>query len=101
MVIVIGCGIHPLSGAWEIDLIVRFRLCLQPCSCYFLQENASRIAQFGFEQPCSHCWVTLLQRLLMQSVLPRIGKGLDQRALIYDAKQSDKNLLPARPPVLT
>ena len=44
---------------------------------------------------------TLLQRLLMQSVLPRIGKGLDQRALIYDAKQSDKNLLPARPPVLS
>lgn len=48
MVIVIGCGIHPLSGAWEIDLIVHFRLCLQPCSCYFLQENASRIAQSGY-----------------------------------------------------
>ncbi len=30
---------------------------------------------------------TLLQRLLMQSVLPRIGHGLDQRALIYDPKQ--------------
>src|SRR5688572_3743381 len=27
---------------------------------------------------------TLLQRLLMQSMLPRIGTGLNQRALIYD-----------------
>ncbi len=36
---------------------------------------------------------TLLQRLLMQSVLPRIGKGLDQRALIYDAKQDVVSLL--------
>ena len=36
---------------------------------------------------------TLLQRLLMHSVLPRIGKGLDQRALIYDAKQ---DILPLR-----
>jgi hypothetical protein len=36
---------------------------------------------------------TLLQRLLMQSVLPRIGKGLDQRALIYDAKQDLHSLL--------
>ena len=36
---------------------------------------------------------TLLQRLLMQSVLPRIGKGLDQRALIYDAKQDIHSLL--------
>jgi len=30
---------------------------------------------------------TLLQRLLMQSVLPRIGTALNQRALVYDAKQ--------------
>ena len=36
---------------------------------------------------------TLLQRLLMQSVLPRIGTGLDQRALIYDAKQDILPLL--------
>lgn len=36
---------------------------------------------------------TLLQRLLMQSVLPRIGQGLDQRALIYDAKQDILSLL--------
>ena len=36
---------------------------------------------------------TLLQRLLMQSVLPRIGTGLEQRALIYDAKQDILSLL--------
>lgn len=36
---------------------------------------------------------TLLQRLLMQSVLPRIGQGADQRALIYDAKQDMLSLL--------
>jgi hypothetical protein len=35
----------------------------------------------------------LLQRLLLQSVLPRIGTGLDQRALIYDAKQDVLSLL--------
>jgi Type IV secretion-system coupling protein DNA-binding domain len=34
---------------------------------------------------------TLLQRLLMQSALPRIGKGDGHRALLYDAKQ---DLLP-------
>ena len=28
---------------------MHFRLCLQPCSCYFLQENASRIAQSGYK----------------------------------------------------
>lgn len=36
---------------------------------------------------------TLLQRLLMQSVLPLIGSGLHQRALIYDAKQDLVSLL--------
>jgi hypothetical protein len=36
---------------------------------------------------------TLLQRLTMQSMLPRIGTGLDQRALIYDAKQDVISLL--------
>ena len=36
---------------------------------------------------------TLLQRLLMQSVLPRIGTGREQRALIYDAKQDVLSLL--------
>ena len=30
---------------------------------------------------------TILQRLLMQSVLPRMGSGLGNRALVYDAKQ--------------
>lgn len=34
---------------------------------------------------------TVLQRLLMQSTLPRIGEGTNHRALIYDAKQ---DLLP-------
>lgn len=36
---------------------------------------------------------TLLQRLLMQSVLPRIGHLPNQRALIYDAKQDVLSLL--------
>ncbi len=36
---------------------------------------------------------TILQRLLMQSTLPRIGSGLNQRALIYDAKQDILSLL--------
>lgn len=36
---------------------------------------------------------TILQRLLMQSTLPRIGAGLQQRALIYDAKQDMLSLL--------
>jgi type IV secretory pathway TraG/TraD family ATPase VirD4 len=36
---------------------------------------------------------TILQRLLMQSVLPRIGSGLGQRALVYDAKQEVLSLL--------
>ncbi|MCX6923239.1 MAG: hypothetical protein NT154_08530, partial [Verrucomicrobia bacterium] len=40
-------GIHPLSGASEIELIERFRLCLQLCSCCFLHENSSEIAQSG------------------------------------------------------
>src|SRR5262245_56863377 len=36
---------------------------------------------------------TILQRLLMQSVLPKVGDGLQQRALIYDAKQDIISLL--------
>ena len=36
---------------------------------------------------------TLLQRLLMQSVLPKIGAQNGQRALIYDAKQDIMSLL--------
>ena len=36
---------------------------------------------------------TILQRLLMQSALPRIGSGLGQRALVYDAKQDVLSLL--------
>jgi len=36
---------------------------------------------------------TILIRLLMQSVLPRIGKGLDSRALVYDAKQDSMSML--------
>jgi hypothetical protein len=44
-VIIIGAGIHPLSGAWEMELIERFRVCLQACSCYFLHDNPSRSAQ--------------------------------------------------------
>ncbi len=36
---------------------------------------------------------TLLQRLLMQSVLPRIGTFNGQRALLYDAKQDIMGLL--------
>ncbi len=30
---------------------------------------------------------TLIQRMLMQSALKNIGKGLDQRAIVFDAKQ--------------
>ncbi len=36
---------------------------------------------------------TILQRLLMQSVLPRIVPGRNQRALVYDAKQDISSLL--------
>ncbi len=36
---------------------------------------------------------TLLQRLMMQSILPRIGLGAGQRALVYDAKQDILSLL--------
>ena len=36
---------------------------------------------------------TLLQRLLLQSVLPRIGQGFGHRALIYDAKQDVLSVL--------
>lgn len=36
---------------------------------------------------------TMLQRVLMQSVLPLIGKGFGHRALIYDAKQDMLSLL--------
>ena len=36
---------------------------------------------------------TLLQRLLMQSVLPRVGEGFGHRALIYDAKQDVLSVL--------
>jgi type IV secretory pathway TraG/TraD family ATPase VirD4 len=36
---------------------------------------------------------TISIRLLMQSVLPNIGKGNDQRALIYDAKQDMISIL--------
>jgi hypothetical protein len=49
MVIFIGVGIHPLSGAWEIVLIERFRVCLQACSCYFQHDTSSRIAQSGYK----------------------------------------------------
>jgi hypothetical protein len=51
MVIFIGVGIHPLSGAWEIVLIERFRVCLQACSCYFQHDTSSRIAQSGYYFP--------------------------------------------------
>lgn len=36
---------------------------------------------------------TVLLRLLMQSVLPEIGRGNDQRALIYDPKQDMLSIL--------
>jgi len=36
---------------------------------------------------------TMLQRLLMQSVLPTISEGCQQRALVYDAKQDMLSLL--------
>lgn len=36
---------------------------------------------------------TILQRLLMQSVLPEIGSGLGNRALVYDAKQDVLSIL--------
>ena len=36
---------------------------------------------------------TLLQRLLMQSTLPGIGRGHGQRAVIYDAKQDILSIL--------
>ncbi|MCI0534447.1 MAG: type IV secretion system DNA-binding domain-containing protein [Verrucomicrobiales bacterium] len=36
---------------------------------------------------------TLLQRLLMQSVLPLIGRGYGHRALVYDAKQDVLSVL--------
>jgi hypothetical protein len=49
MLIFIGVGIHPLSGAWEIVLIERFRVCLQACSCYFQHDTSSRIAQSGYK----------------------------------------------------
>jgi len=51
MLIFIGVGIHPLSGAWEIVLIERFRVCLQACSCYFQHDTSSRIAQSGYYFP--------------------------------------------------
>ena len=38
---------------------------------------------------------TILMRMLMQSVLPRIQPGNDQRALIYDAKQDMLSILKA------
>jgi hypothetical protein len=58
MVIFIGVGIHPLSGAWEIVLIERFRVCLQACSCYFQHDTSSRIAQSG----CQSSLLTLRER---------------------------------------
>ncbi len=36
---------------------------------------------------------TLLQRLLMQSVLPSVGQGSGQRAVVYDAKQDILSIL--------
>ena len=36
---------------------------------------------------------TILIRILMQSVLPDIGKGKDTRALVYDAKQDSMSML--------
>src|SRR5262249_39684298 len=36
---------------------------------------------------------TLLQRLLMQSALPKIGAGLGHRAVVYDAKQDILSIL--------
>lgn len=41
---------------------------------------------------------TLVQRLMMQSVLPEIGSGLDRRALIYDAKGDAMSILTAIAP---
>lgn len=38
---------------------------------------------------------TMIQRLLMQSVLPRIGTGIGTRALVYDAKQDSVGILSA------
>ena len=53
------------------------------------------------EAACSHLAIvgatgsgkTILQRLLMQSVLPRIGDGHGHRALIYDPKQDMGSIL--------
>ncbi len=43
---------------------------------------------------------TLMQRLIMQSVLPRIGRRVDQRALVYDAKQDMASLLAGMDPTV-
>jgi len=53
------------------------------------------------EAACSHLAIigatgsgkTMLQRLLMQSALARIGKGHGHRALIYDAKQDMASII--------
>lgn len=59
-------------------------------SCHFPHRVAySHIALIG----ATGSGKTMLQRILMQSALPRIGSGLGQRALIYDAKQDMMSLL--------
>ncbi|MCX6928210.1 MAG: hypothetical protein NT154_34120, partial [Verrucomicrobia bacterium] len=69
-VIIIGFGIHPLSGASEIELIERFRLCLQLCSCCFLHENSSEIAQSG-------CYYLYVMRIMSQ-IAQVLGNAADE-----------------------
>ncbi|MBX9792570.1 MAG: type IV secretion system DNA-binding domain-containing protein [Pirellulales bacterium] len=59
-----------------------------------------------FREATSHCMLagatgsgkTTMLRLFMQGVLPRIGPGSGQRALVYDAKGDLMSLLPAISP---
>ncbi len=84
-----------LSSATEIESIL-FRTCVDHDPGIRLGDRT-----FPSRTACGHFAIvgatgsgkTIIQRLLLQSALPWIGRGLGHRALIYDAKQDLLNLL--------
>ena len=69
--------------------VIRFGMQLHPES--FATSHWAAIGATGSGK-------TVLQRMLMQSVLPEIGLGLDRRALVYDAKGDAMPILAAIAP---
>ena len=81
--LIIAFAIHPLRAAGEIELIERFRVCLQACSCYFLHDNPSRSAQPRYKLMDFEDFKDVSTLPIACGALSPTGQGIDRRGWIY------------------